>query len=197
MLAGGQSRRMGVSKAWLPFAGESMLVRVLRVLEPVVDVRIVVATPDQALPPLPQGVQVVRDRVPGRGPLEALAAGLAVGQGEVDCFYLSSCDVPLLRESFVRRMLQLLRPGDAIVVPRDDHRLHPLAGVYRTGVLPVLERMLAADRLRTTDLFAEVSTRIVETTELRDADPELLSLRNVNTPADLEDVLRLLGDRTK
>ncbi len=195
MLAGGQSRRMGVSKASLPFAGEPMLVRVLRVLEPIVSLRLVVAAPGQALPELPAGVRVVRDRVPGRGPLEGLAAGLAAGQqGAADCFYLSSCDVPLLRESFVRRMFQLLAPGDSIVVPRDDTHLHPLAGVYRADILPVVERLLAAGRLRPTFLFEEVPTRVVEVAALQDVDPGLLSLRNVNTPVDVDDALRTLAE---
>ena len=199
MLAGGQSRRMGVSKASLLFAGEPMLVRVLRVLEPIVSLRLVVAAPGQALPELPAGVRVVRDRVPGRGPLEGLAAGLAAGQqagqqGAADCFYLSSCDVPLLRESFVRRMFQLLAPGDSIVVPRDDTHLHPLAGVYRADILPVVERLLAAGRLRPTFLFEEVPTRVVEVAALQDVDPGLLSLRNVNTPVDVDDALRTLAE---
>ncbi len=193
MLAGGQSRRMGASKADLPFAGEAMLVRILRVLEPIVSTRLVVAAPGQVLPELPAGVRVVRDRVPGRGPLEGLAAGLEAGQGEADSFYLSSCDVPLLRESFVRRMFQLLAPGDSIVVPRDEHHLHPLAGVYRAEILPIVERLLAAERLRPTFLFAEVPTRVVQVTELRDVDPDLLSLHNVNTPADVDNALRALA----
>src|SRR5437660_11396236 len=78
VLCGGQSSRMGRPKAWLPFAGEIMLCRVLRLLGEVpLSPIVVVAAPDQDLPTLPQKVDVVRDSQRGRGPLQGLAGGLA------------------------------------------------------------------------------------------------------------------------
>ena len=53
VLCGGQSKRMGKPKAWLPFGGELMLPRVVRILRTVVAPVVVVAAPDQDLPPLP------------------------------------------------------------------------------------------------------------------------------------------------
>ena len=47
VLCGGQSTRMGRPKAWLPFAGELMLQRVLRLLGTVVQPIVVVAAPEQ------------------------------------------------------------------------------------------------------------------------------------------------------
>src|SRR6185312_15898389 len=91
ILCGGQSRRMGRPKAWLPFGGEVMLPRVVRLLGEVVAPVAVVAAPGQDLPPLPAGVDVVRDEEEGRGPLQGLAAGLAALAGRADAAYLSSC----------------------------------------------------------------------------------------------------------
>src|SRR5258708_11619485 len=76
VLCGGQSKRMGRPKAWLPFGPEVMLQRVVRMLSEVVAPIIVVAAPDQDVPALPAGVVVVRDEERGRGPLQGLAAGL-------------------------------------------------------------------------------------------------------------------------
>src|SRR2546423_5298546 len=97
VLCGGQSSRMGRPKAWLPMAGELMLPRVVRLLGEAVSPIVVVAAPEQDLPPLPAEVKVVRDEEKGRGPLQGLAAGLTALQGEVDAAYASSCDVPFLR----------------------------------------------------------------------------------------------------
>ena len=44
VLCGGQSRRMGRPKAWLPFAGETMLARVVRLLSEAVSPIVVVAS---------------------------------------------------------------------------------------------------------------------------------------------------------
>ena len=76
VLCGGRSSRMGTSKALLPFGPETMLQRVVRLLGTVVAPIVAVAATDQVLPALPAGVIVTRDEREGRGPLEALRAGL-------------------------------------------------------------------------------------------------------------------------
>ena len=116
VLCGGQSKRMGRPKAWLPFAGEVMLQCVVRLLGEVVKPIVVVAAPDQEVPPLPPDIPIVRDEEKGRGPLEGLAAGLNALEGKVAAAYLSSCDVPFLQPAFVRRMIELLG-SHSICVP--------------------------------------------------------------------------------
>jgi molybdopterin-guanine dinucleotide biosynthesis protein A len=189
VLCGGQSKRMGRPKAWLPFAGEIMLPRVVRLLGEAVRPVVVVAAPGQDVPPLPPEVTVVRDEERGRGPLQGLAAGLQALRGQVDAAYLSSCDVPFLWPAFVRRLIDLL--GDqAICVPRVGDYHHPLAAVYRVEVAEAVARLLAEDRLRPFFLFEAVPTRVVEAAELSDVDPTFQTLRNLNTPEDYEAALR-------
>ncbi len=204
VLCGGQSRRMGRPKAWLPFGAELLLPRVVRLLREVVEPVVVVAAPDQDVPALPAEVQIVRDEEKGRGPLEGLAAGLhALSHPSprsprsppspscrvVEAAYVSSCDVPFLRPAFVHRMIELL--GDhAIAVPKVGEFHHPLAAVYRLAVLDKVEELLQSNRLRPFFLFEAVPTRIVEPHELADVDAEFQSLRNLNTPEDYEAALR-------
>src|SRR5437763_13722434 len=91
VVCGGQASRMGRPKAWLPFGGELMLPRVVRLLGEVVAPLVVVAAPGQDVPPLPPGVEMVRDPERGRGPLQGLAAGLEALRGRAEAAYLSSC----------------------------------------------------------------------------------------------------------
>jgi molybdopterin-guanine dinucleotide biosynthesis protein A len=189
ILCGGQSSRMGRPKAWLPFAGEIMLPRVVRLLGEAVRPIVVVAAPEQEVPPLSDDIRIVRDEEKGRGPLQGLAAGLAALQGQADAAYLSSCDVPYLKPSFVRRLIELL--GEyAICVPKVGDYHHPLAAVYRLEVAPVVTQLLAENRLRPFFLFDAVPTRVVEATELAAVDHTFQTLRNLNTPADYEAALR-------
>jgi molybdopterin-guanine dinucleotide biosynthesis protein A len=192
VLCGGQSQRMGRPKAWLPFGDEIMLPRVVRLLGEVVRPIVVVAAPGQDLPPLPEGVDVVRDQERGRGPLQGLAAGLSALRGRADAAYVSSCDVPFLRPAFVRRLLDLLGEH-AICVPNVGGYHHPLAAVYRLEVTQAVQRLLAEDRLRPFFLFEAVPTRVVEADELAAVDPEFQTLRNLNTPEDYEAALRDLA----
>jgi molybdopterin-guanine dinucleotide biosynthesis protein A len=191
VLCGGQSSRMGQPKAWLPFAGEIMLCRVVRLLGEVpLSPIVVVAAPDQEVPDLPAGIWVVRDPERGRGPLQGLAAGLAaLANRNVEAAYASSCDVPLLRPAFVRRMIEL-RGEHAICVPEVGGYRHPLAAVYRLDVEPVVVRMLAEDLRRPAFLFDRVPTRFVAAAELTDVDPNFATLRNLNTPEEYEAAVR-------
>jgi hypothetical protein len=59
--------------------------------------------------------------------------------------------------------------------------------------LPHVEALLAQDRLRPVFLFDAVSTRRVLPTEMLSADPQLLTLRNLNTRADYLEALRIVG----
>src|SRR6516162_4527927 len=96
VLCGGESRRMGQPKAWLPFGPERMLQRVVRLVGTVAQPIVVVAAPGQSLPELPAGVAIVRDPVAGRGPLQGLAAGLAGLPETVELVYATAADVPFL-----------------------------------------------------------------------------------------------------
>jgi molybdopterin-guanine dinucleotide biosynthesis protein A len=194
ILCGGKSSRMGRDKATLPFGPETMLQRVVRLVAASVpaDRIVVVAAPEQLLPELPAEIRVARDERQDRGPLEGLAAGLRCLQGHADAAYATSCDVPLLAAGFVDRMFALL-DDYAIVVPRDGEHHHPLAAVYRTSVLPAVETLLAADRLRPRFLFDAVRTREVPVDDLRSVDPDLSTLQNLNHPHDYQRALAAAG----
>ena len=194
VLCGGKSTRMGTSKAMLPFGPETMLQRVVRLLDSVVSLIVVVAASDQQLPHLAPTVIVTRDEREGRGPLEGLRAGLKALPPDVERAYVTSCDVPLLEPGFVRQMLDLADGYDIAVVEIDGFT-HPLSAVYRRGTLPHVEDLLAHDRLRPAFLFEAVNTRRVAPAQLT-ADPGLRTLRNLNTREDYEQALADAGFRS-
>jgi molybdopterin-guanine dinucleotide biosynthesis protein A len=183
---------MGSPKLSLPFGTETMLGRVARTLGEVVGPIVVVAAPEQVVPRLPDHVDVARDRREGRGPLEGLAVGLAALGDRADAAYVTACDVPLLVPDFVRRMCDLFE-GYEVAVPHVNGFDEPLAAVYRTAVLPHVERLLAAGQLRPVFLFDAVRTRRVGAEELTAVDPALDSLFNVNRPDDYQTALRREG----
>jgi molybdopterin-guanine dinucleotide biosynthesis protein A len=188
VLCGGQSRRMGRPKAWLRFGSEALLSRVVRVMSEACTPLVVVSAAGQTSPPLPPSVEVVHDAAPGRGPLEGLAAGLAALAGRADAAYVSACDAPGLLVDFIRRLFDLLGDRD-IAVPKVGGFTHPLAAVYRVGVLDAVRELLGAGQLRPAYLFDRVATRFVAAEEFADIDPQCRSLRNLNTPEDYQAAL--------
>ena len=183
VLCGGKSTSMGAPKATLPFGSETMLQRVVRLLSTVVTPIVAVAARDQSLPPLPNSVIVTRDEREAKGPLEGLRAGLTALPDSIDAAYVTSCDVPLLEPAFAARMIELLGDHDIAVMEIDGFP-HPLSAVYRRGVLPHIEALLNQDRLRPVFLFDAVRTRRVRPEEMLSVDPQLRTLRNLNTRED-------------
>jgi molybdopterin-guanine dinucleotide biosynthesis protein A len=192
VLCGGQSARMGRPKLSLPFGGETLLGRVVRIVGGVVSPVVVVAAGEQELPALPSGTIVARDEIEAQGPLAGLAAGLSALRDRADVAYVSSCDVPLLEPRFIQAILDALGAHE-VAVARDAGRLHPLAAAYRMACEGRVREFLAAGRLGLTQFVSQCDARIVEGTELRAVDPELQSLCNVNTPAEYEAALRAAG----
>jgi molybdenum cofactor guanylyltransferase len=194
VLAGGRSTRMGQAKAELEWHGSTLLHRVCGLIGRVVEGPVVVVrAPGQELPPLPSGVEVTEDAREGRGPLQGLAAGLSALDGRARAAYVSSTDVPLLHPAFVDTVLAALAREDAdVALPVAQGFRHPLAAAYRTALLPDVEELIAADRMRPAYLFERCRVHELSEDELLShralgqGDPNLLSLLNVNDPQEYE-----------
>jgi molybdopterin-guanine dinucleotide biosynthesis protein A len=183
---------MGAPKATLPFGPETMLQRVVRLLGSVVSPIVAVAAREQQLPELPVDIIVTRDEREQRGPLEGLRAGLKALPDFIDAAYVTSCDVPLLVPGFVTRMIEMASDYDIAVIEIEGFA-HPLSAVYRRNTLPHVESLLAQDKLRPVFLFDAMRTRRVQPEEMISVDPDLRTLRNLNTPDDYRAALSDAG----
>jgi molybdenum cofactor guanylyltransferase len=190
VLCGGRSTRMGRDKAALPFGGETLLQRVVRVLGAVVAEVVVVSRPGQALPDLPPDVRPAHDEAIDRGPLGGLLAGLRASSA--DAVWASACDVPFLHPAVVDLLFRRLGAHDAAVCEAQG-RLHPLAAVYRPRIADAVAALLADEEARATALLDAVDTVRVGEPDLRAVDPTLDTLANLNTPADYEAALARLA----
>jgi molybdenum cofactor guanylyltransferase len=194
ILAGGKSSRMGSPKAALDWHGSTLLRRVTGLAQRIVDGPVVVVrAPEQELPELHPSIEVVSDARGGRGPLQGLAAGLAAIGGTAAVAYASSTDVPLLHPAFIRRVIDAFTADVDVVLPEIHGFRQPLSAAYRTSLLPQVEGLIAADRLKPAFLFERCRVlRLDDAAMLRDAalaavDPSLASVRNLNEPSDYEE----------
>jgi molybdopterin-guanine dinucleotide biosynthesis protein A len=194
VLAGGRSSRMGTPKADLEWHGSTLLHRTAALLQrSVTGPVVVVAAPDQQLPPLPTGVQLAVDPVEGRGPMQGVAVGLAALVGQAETAFVASTDMPFLHPAYIRGVLAAFEasPTDIALPIAGGHR-QPLAAAYRTGLAELVAKLLAAGEHRPGQIHQHCRMRLIEEAELL-ADPELArldpdldSVRNLNEPADYE-----------
>ena len=191
VLAGGQSRRLGIDKTALRIGGQTLLARTVELLARVCrEVIVVTSTPAQRSQPT---LLYVTDTYPGKGVLSAIHAGLVSAQSPY-CLAVAA-DMPFLNADLLG-YLTSLAPGYDVVVPVIDGQFEPLHAVYSRQCIPFIQRRLEADSSpRVISFFGEVSVGRVSEEEMAAYDPTMLSLFNINTPVDLERARRLLSER--
>jgi molybdopterin-guanine dinucleotide biosynthesis protein A len=176
ILAGGDSRRMGRDKAFLPFGGATLIERVAsRLRDACTDVLVVANSPApyQAL-----GLRTVPDALPERRSLVGIYTGIMHAGGPA---FVCGCDMPFLCPALIRHLGALAESADVVIPRVKDYE--PLHAVYTPACLKPIKRVLAAGG-RNADLLRDVTTTVLEAEDLRRFDPDLRSLVNLNTPED-------------
>lgn len=194
----GAGRVGAEGKAGLRLAGRTFLDAVTTAVSTRVGRVIVVAAPEQPLPPVAVPIEVVRDSTPGAGPLAGIRDGLvhALATGQPPrAVVVASCDVPLLAPAVVRLLLDRLAASSARwVVPFVSGHPQVLVSAIAPELLGAIERHLAAGRRDPRGLLDELrradpaAVAVVTELEVAVADPDCLSFMDVDTPADLEAV---------
>ena len=112
ILAGGRSTRMGEDKASLEISGKSMVERLLLKLSPIVAEVVVMRAPGQTMPNIPkelQGrIQVGRDSVKDRGPLQGIVDALPLLNSAIDKVFLLTCDLPYITTEWLQTLKDIM-----------------------------------------------------------------------------------------
>ncbi|WP_298866875.1 molybdenum cofactor guanylyltransferase, partial [uncultured Gimesia sp.] len=171
---------------------ELMLPRVVRIVSSIVSPVMVIAAQGQKLPELPEFVTVIHDKESGAGPLSAIGHGLAALQDQCDAAFVSGCDTPLIHVSFISKIISALAENQLVMV-REGKWYHPLAAVYRTSLVESIQHLISLNQRRPIDLANEVDACFLDAEELREVDPQLQGLQNINTPEQYFELLRETG----
>jgi molybdopterin-guanine dinucleotide biosynthesis protein A len=179
VMAGGESRRMGRDKASLVLGEQTLLQRVLMIVQPLfaqVLVSVRQPRPDIALPQ-------VCDAYVNAGPLAGLCAGLE--QATTSWIFAVATDMPFVQPALIEHLAQQ-RDACQAVVPVVHGQPQPLAAFYSTSCLETIQAILSGTgkhSLRAA--LAQLSVRYVDESELLVADPGLRSFFDLDTPQDL------------
>ncbi len=182
ILVGGASSRMGCDKARLEWNGVPLVERVANALGSCMSRVCLVIRPGSE-PPL--DLPCVEDVRSERAPIVGVHAALQACESAA--VLVTACDLPELDPNVVLALLALVPHGDGpdVVAPIGTKGHEPLLAVYRPRLLPEIERRIDAGKLSLQSLLHDVDTLGIPEATLREIDPELRSLRNVNRPEDL------------
>ncbi len=210
VLCGGNSTRMGFSKSGLMLDDRTFLECVLTTVCEIAKEIVVVGAPDQRFDflqndvisgSLSSHIEFTHDEQPGKGPLEGIRVGLKHLEPSVDVAFVTSVDVPLLRGHVIALLLSELSGFEAVVPTRfatdpgkegkslQIDRTYGMTGLYRTGLHVRIAEMIRKDCLRVSSLAATFETNRISIEQIRSVDPELHSLRNVNTALEYQQLL--------
>ncbi|MBK6967439.1 MAG: molybdenum cofactor guanylyltransferase [Bacteroidales bacterium] len=180
VLAGGKSLRMGTDKGLMSFRGKPLVQYSIDLLGLFCD-RILISSNNQAYSAF--GYEIVPDQMEGAGPMAGISACLSNSKTEFNL--VLSCDMPLADRVIFQTLIDL-SVGYSFVVPVDSFgRIEPLCAIYKTDSLKIMQKLLASQSYRMTELFRYAPARMVA--------PEEYPLpyngkwfMNVNTISDFE-----------
>lgn len=150
ILAGGQSRRMGRDKAWLPLDGQPLVARQIAIVRELAPADIFISgRADTDYTSL--GCPVLTDEFADAGPLAGIAVGLAAASAPL--VLVLAVDMPDMASAALRRLLEPCA-AEVGVVPRVNRRVEPLAAFYPKAAAPLAVDLLKR-QLRAARTFAE------------------------------------------
>lgn len=141
VIAGGKSTRMGRDKALLPVRGhDCLLSRQIALLKTICPNEILLSCRRRQFPVFIPGVRQIFDDG-NSGPLGGLAAILRVSR--VEMVFVLAVDLPRISATMIRRIAaQASCSGGKGVVPRTREGIEPLAAVFPTAILQLLDQRL-------------------------------------------------------
>ncbi|MEG0323515.1 MAG: molybdopterin-guanine dinucleotide biosynthesis protein B [Raoultibacter sp.] len=188
--AGGESRRMGQSKATVPFKGRPLICRLIERLSPVADDLVITTNEPENLVFLHSEfpelrIQLVCDAVDYRGALPGLYTALQAARnpfvGVVACDMVHASAALIVAEA-----LEMNRTGADVVVPANKHGYEPFHAMYRRmACLPVVRDALARGERKAQAFFGDVKVQELPQTRVLEIEPMGGCFVNANTPEEL------------
>lgn len=175
VLAGGESRRMGIDKGDLDYHGVSQRQHVANLLAAVCEAVFISCRPDQ-VPRIEPGLNCLLDPAPDLGPIGGV---LAAFPHRPDAAWLVvACDLPGLDAEAIATLAAARGPGwDAVAFLASDGGPEPMAALWEPAMGPRVHAAVSRGRLSLRDCLRGVRCHLL-------APPTADALFNANTPAE-------------
>jgi molybdopterin-guanine dinucleotide biosynthesis protein A len=201
ILAGGQSKRLGLDKALIAIHGDGrpLIAHQIETLQPLTNDLSIVGPERPGYRAL--NAPLALDDYPGEGPLGGIATALRRAQHER--VLVVACDLPFLSLPLLRWMLELDRSRAAIVpcIPGRSRQGTRLArqsthAIYSRSSLAGIEIALERGIRQAAQVLANIETLNLPVEQLVRFDPGLRSFFSINTPEERDQAVFWLKSRT-
>ena len=190
--AGGESRRMGRSKATVPFAGRPLICRLVERLSPVADELIITTNEAPNLAFLHDmysdlSIRLVPDAYNERGALPGMYTALSAARNPYVA--VVACDMVFASARLVvAEALAMHESGADVVAPHNKHGFEPLHALYRKETcMPAVRRRADRGEKRVQSFFDDPELAVLPYTQdkVLAVEPRGGCFINANTPEEL------------
>jgi molybdopterin-guanine dinucleotide biosynthesis protein A len=178
LLAGGNSRRMGIDKASLTLGADKLIDISFKKLDSLFSEVIIAADRWRKFSYLPAKFTDDLIKKGEKSSLRGIHSGLSLST--YCSSFIIGCDMPFLSLPLIDYMSRFAVDFD-IVVPRLGEYYQPLFAFYKKSTLESITRQLKENKLKLTGFYAHYRVREITEEAIRHFDPQLLSFFNVNT----------------
>lgn len=124
------------------------------------------------------------DEFAEHGPISGLFSNFS--QGNNQAVLVCTCDTPFLNDSSLEELICAREKGSYATVYKNGEFIEPFPGIYEPEIIPILFEAFELGNYSITKILSGLKIKTIVP-----LNPELL--RNVNTPEEYEDALRILG----
>ncbi|MHC4337255.1 MAG: molybdenum cofactor guanylyltransferase [Planctomycetota bacterium] len=185
IMAGGQSCRMGTDKSMLSIRGRPLIETIAEQLRGSFSQIFISANEVEKLAFL--NLPIIRDRVPGQGPLMGIASALEASANELN--FVVACDIPHIDMRYIRRMLMEANGVDVVIPTTGDEEYEPLFAVYHKRALGAINEVLSSGGRKISDIFSRCNVKFIKL--------EARRFINLNTMADFEEFQEKYDDEVR
>ncbi len=192
ILAGGDSRRIGIPKAFLEMAGKPLVEYIIDGIADLFAEIIIITNDPDAYDFLPyrKAPDVITGDV--KSSLRGLHGALRAASHR-HCLVIP-CDMPFINRGLIKKMASYI--GDyQVVAPFTGGHYQPLHAFYQQSCLPLIENQLMAGNHKITTLFDQLAVKCINEEEIKEYGTPAHIFFNINNPADYYQARRKVRPR--
>ncbi|MDP5275601.1 molybdenum cofactor guanylyltransferase [Chengkuizengella axinellae] len=191
ILAGGQSRRMGTSKTFIPHKEKIMIEYLVSISQKVSEYTMIISNENDKsklkdLLTSYKNITILQDdpQFKGFGPLAGLYTGMK--HCKADWYFVLANDMPDINIPYLNGLRQCTATHSQyeVIIPSHHERIHPLAGAYR-NVKNELYSYLSSGNKKMTSFIDSLSSYYIQESEWSEWTNRQEPFFNMNTLSDL------------
>jgi len=182
ILAGGTATRFdGRMKSKIIIDGKTIISRIISVIRDIFDEIIIVTNNPEEFAHF-SFCKIVRDEIPGTGPLGGIHAALKASSN--DAVFVFAGDMPFLDRNVILRMVETYKKSDGdALIPKVGEFIEPLHSIYSQSITNHLEAYLKSGKSYSVRDYAELM--YAEFLQFETTERIKKAFININSPSDI------------